>query len=364
MTKILIRFIVLTLLSSVGAFAQKPFEIKAFSIYTPLPQEVDEFIKFVEEELAPNGINTVIIQVDYHYQWKSHPELQSETPLSEAHIKKMLAACKKHGINLIPQLNLLGHQSEGDYMKMLLRVYPQFDEKPHVDLSNFSWPNPDDLYCKSYCPLHPEVHNIVFDLIDELVEVFEATDYHAGMDEVFDFVDKDCPRCKGLDPAVVFANEVNKIHQHLAKKDIRLWIWGDRLLDGRSSGIGMWEASYNNTQRAIDWIPKDILICDWHYKKAIATPAYFAMKGFDVIACPWNQPEVAEAQVRMMDFLRKNNTEEMEGHIKGVMQTIWEPTSEFIKSYHDYDPNKSYEKSRVQTLKTLIETVKEVESKK
>jgi hypothetical protein len=303
----------LLVLSSYALIAKKPFEIKAFSIYSPLPNEVADFIAFIESDLAPNGINTVIIQVDYHYQYKSHPELQSETPLSESDIKNILAACRKHGIKLIPQLNLLGHQSEGAYMKMLLRKYPEFDETPHVAIRDFKWPNPDDLYCKSYCPLHPDVHSIIFDLVDELIDVFETKDYHAGMDEVFDLVDKKCPRCKGLDPAIVFANEVIKIHHHLAQKNVRLWIWGDRFLDGKSSGIGMWEASYNNTQRAIDLIPKDILICDWHYKKAIATPAYFAMKGFDVIACPWNQPEVAEAQLKMIDFFRKNNTIEMEG---------------------------------------------------
>lgn len=36
-------------------------------------------------------------------------------------------------------------------------------------------------------------------------------------------------------------------------------IWGDRLIDGKTTGIGAWEASMNNTYRAIDLIPKDVL---------------------------------------------------------------------------------------------------------
>ncbi len=54
-----------------------------------------------------------------------------------------------------------------------------------------------DLYCKSYCPLHPGVHKIVFALVDELLDVFEASDFHAGMDEVFYIGMEECPRWSG-----------------------------------------------------------------------------------------------------------------------------------------------------------------------
>src|SRR5690606_24394606 len=94
--------------------------------------------------------------------------------------------CKKHNIELIPQINLLGHQSWASEVTKLLEVYPQFDETPGVIMpEKYEWPNADGLYCKSYCPLHPEVHGVVFDLVDEIIEVFEAKSFHAGMDEVF-----------------------------------------------------------------------------------------------------------------------------------------------------------------------------------
>ena len=65
-------------------------------------------------------------------------------------------------------ITLLGHQSWHSDLEGLLRVYPEFDETPHVKMpENYVWPNDDGLYCKSYCPLHPDVHKIVFELIDE-----------------------------------------------------------------------------------------------------------------------------------------------------------------------------------------------------
>ena len=43
------------------------------------------------------------------------------------------------------------------------------------------------------------------------------------------------------------------------------------LLDGYATGLGMWEASHNETHMAIDLIPKDVVICDWHYERADKT---------------------------------------------------------------------------------------------
>lgn len=350
-------FILFLTCFSISSFSQV-FEIKAFSIYAPLNDEVEEFVKFVDEVLAPGGVNTIIIQIDYGYEWKSRPELRAEKALSESQVKLMLAVCRKHGIKLIPQMNMIGHQSvEGHSLKKLLEVYPEFDETPHVKMpEKWVWPNDDDLYCKSYCTRHPDVHAVLFDLINEAVEVFETKDFHAGLDEIFYLGDEKCPRCKGFDHSELLVDEIRKIHGFLANRGVRMWMWGDRLIDGRTTGIGMWEASYNHTWKAIDWLPKDILICDWHYKKAIPTAAYFAMKGFDVIVCPWNQPEVSVAQGVMMKEFIVNSNEEMAQKYKGMMQTIWTPVNKFIKQYKLYEP--SDEKSEVATLKATLEVFK------
>ena len=151
---------------------------------------------------------------------------------------------------------------------------------PHVPTDrDITWPNEWGLYCLSYCPLHPEVHDVVFDIVDEVTAVFEAHAFHAGMDEVFYLGDDKCPRCQGRDKAELFAGEVTAIRNHLALQDKELWIWGDRLIDGKTTGIGLWEASYNNTHRAIDMIPKDVVINDWHYERGGSNISLFCLKG-------------------------------------------------------------------------------------
>ncbi len=318
--------------------------VRGFCIAAPAPDYVDTFISFIEKELAPRKVNTLVLRVDYNYQFQSHPELRDSVALAKSDMKKIVAVCRKHNIRLIPQVNLLGHQSWASDINKLLEKYPQFDETPHVKMPvKYEWPNPDGLYCKSYCPLHPDVHKVVFDLVDEICDAFESTAFHAGMDEVFYIGDERCPRCSGLDKAELFAGEVKAIRDHLRENNRELWIWGDRLIDGKTTGLGMWEASMNNTYRAVDLLPRDVVICDWHYERADKTAVYFAMKGLRVITCPWRNPAVAKVQLTDMLNFRQTSTVEMKDKFSGIMQTVWSDPKSFVEGYYGRSNDKSAE---------------------
>ena len=312
--------------------------VRGFCISAPSPGEMDRFVKFIKEELAPRDVNTLVLMVDYAYRYKSHPELADPSGLSEQDVKRLVQVCRENHIRLIPQINLLGHQSWAEHTGKLLSVYPQFDETPRIKMpEKYKWPNADSLYCKSYCPLHPDIHKVIFDVVDELCDVFEADAFHAGMDEVFIIGDDSCHRCAGHDKAELYAGEVNAIRNHLAEKNRQLWIWGDRLIDGHATGAGMWEGSYNNTWKAVDLISKDVVICDWHYEKAFKTPVYFADKGFHVITCPWRKPDVAVKEARMMKRFRRNAAEADRDKYYGMMQTVWNGTDDFLNSFYNGD---------------------------
>jgi hypothetical protein len=331
--------------------------VRGFCIAAPQAKDVDAFIKFIDEELAPRSVNTLILRVDYNYQYESHPELRDSSALSKIEVKKLVAICNKNNIRIIPQVNLLGHQSWAGKTGNLLKVYPQFDETPLVKMpEKYVWPNADGLYCKSYCPLHPDVHKIVFDIVDEICDVFEADSFHAGMDEVFYIGEAQCPRCSGRDKSELFAGEVRMIRDHLALKGRKLWIWGDRLLDGKTTGLGEWEASFNNTFRAIDMVPKDVTICDWHYERPDQTPVYFAIKGLSVITCPWRNTEAAVLQVRDMIKFRKSATPEMKDRYLGMVQTIWSGAGQFLDNYYGRKPENS-ENTQVSCFKALFDEI-------
>ncbi len=346
--------------------AGKIFQVKGFSCTSPRHNEVDRFVKFIGDELAPRGVNTLVLFVcdkDYNYQFESYPQLADPAALTKADVKKMVAVCRKNNIRLIPQINLLGHQSWKSIPNKLLEQFPQFDETPRVKMpEKYVWPNSDELYCKSYCPLHPDLHKVIFALIDEICDVFESDAFHAGMDEVFYLGDEKCPRCSGVDKAVLFAEEVTRIKNHLDLKNRELWIWGDRLIDGKSTGIGSWEASYNYTYRAIDLIPKDVVICDWHYERPDQTPVYFAMKGFRVITCTGRKPQTSVVQAEDMARFVKYATDEMKPRYLGVMQTVWSHTDEFIDSFYGkQSPDAGGRSNQADGFKAMYKRIDELE---
>jgi len=335
--------------------------LRGFCIALPTPQYLDEFVNFINTELAPRQVNTLVLRVEYKYKFKSHPELIDSLALSKREVKKIVKACKENNIRLIPLIDMLGHQSGAKGPNKLLSVYPQFDETPIPKVPDTTKVILNGFNMKSYCPLHPDVHVVLFDVIDEICDVFEADAFHAGMDEVFDIGNDKCPRCAGRDNAELFAGEVTTLHNHLASKGREMWMWGDRLIDGKTTGMGRWEASYKSTFRAVDLIPKDVVICDWHYERADLSPVYFAMKGISVMTCPFRNPTSAVMQVEDMVRFRQNSTKQMRERFMGVMETVWSSTGVFLDGFYGRTIDvKAGEKTPWNTFRKMYEKIGEL----
>ena len=227
-------------------------------------------------------------------------------------MKLLSEVCRQNGIRLIPLINCLGHQSWANHPGALLKRHPEFEETPNL-------PPNGKLYCREWCPSHPDVNKVVFPLLDELIDAFDADALHVGMDEVFLIGSEKCPRCKGKDVGELFADVVNTLHQHLVKdKGVEMLMWGDRLLNAGRFNYGTWEASKTGSYRAIDKIPKDIIICDWHYERKVDYPSvrFFQEQGFRVLPSTWKNPDAA---VALVECARKDATERM----LGVLFTGW-----------------------------------------
>jgi len=306
--------------------------VRGLHLLTPKPADVPLLVRFIKEALPKEGVNTLVLEIDYNYQFTSHPEVADPDALSHDEVAALVNAARAAGVRLIPQINLLGHQSWDKTTYGLLRSHPEFDETPG------KYPDNKGIYCRSYCPLHPGVHKVVFDLIDELADAFQADAFHAGMDEVFILADEDCPRCRGRLTSELYANEVRAIHDHLAQSHRQMWMWGDRLIDGAVSGAGKWEGSYNQTAPAIDQIPRDIVIGDWHYDAAVPGAAYFAMHGFSVVSCSWRRSDVALAQVEQIRALRAHANPEVAGRVLGLLHTTWGNAGDFVRCYFGESP--------------------------
>jgi hypothetical protein len=264
------------------------------------------------EALAKQGINVIVLELDYNFAFKSHPELRRGTsPITREGARKFSGLCKKFKIRLIPEFQSLGHQSWKGETFPLLTAYPKFDLTPGA------FPNNEGIYCREWDPLNAEVWSVAFELMDEIIDAFRADALHVGMDEVFLLGSEQSPSTKGQDPGVLFANAVKQIHEHLVRKRrVEMLMWGDRLIDGKTYSFGEWEASINGTAAAVDLIPKDIIICPWHYEVRESYPSIpmFIEKGFRVLPATWKNVDATKA---LIDFSR------LHPKVLGFMFTTW-----------------------------------------
>jgi len=314
-------------------------EIRGICLGAPGNEETDLLVRFIDEWLAPRKCNLLVLLTRYKYQFESRPECASPNAMTKENMIKIREACKRNHIKLIPKMNLMGHQSERtkDSMDGLLSGHPEFNETPDVD---------EVFYCRSLCPNHPDIKPIIFDLMDELIDVCEADGLHIGMDEVFDI--GLCDRCKDKSTADIFADWVNSLADHLRERGKRTYMWGDRLLLDKT-GYGTWEASGNGTESAINKIAKDIFICDWHYEDmdAYVSVDIFQSHGFDFVVCPWRYKDNA---VKFLEYADKHGGDKL----KGFMATTWHRSATIAKHLLDI------EKSENETVQNLTKTLDEL----
>ena len=87
-------------LSAAEKPTDKTLPVRGFCIPAPSGNRIEEFIKFIEEELAPRSVNTLILRVDYGFQFTSRPEMADKNGLSKEQAQKIAAACKKHQVRM------------------------------------------------------------------------------------------------------------------------------------------------------------------------------------------------------------------------------------------------------------------------
>jgi hypothetical protein len=329
-------------------------EWRAVHLFAPWHNEMPLFKRVISEKLAPMGVNVLIIEVNCKYAFESHPELREPgNSLTKADARELAELCRKHSIRLIPEFNCLGHQSWDKTTFPLLVKYPELDETPNIPKDN------KGIYCRSWCPLHPRTNEIVFPLLNELIDAFQADAFHVGMDEVFLIASDQCPRCKGKDPAELFAKAVNDYHKFLVdEKKLTMLMWGDRLIDRRHIDYGGgYECSDNGTARAIELIPKDIVICDWHYESREEYPSvrFFQEQGFRVMPSTWRNLKATKA---FIEYAQRTRTDRMIGYLF----TTWYGAQDMCPALLGEGNQSKLPAGAIEAAATLREGMKEVTS--
>jgi N-acetyl-beta-hexosaminidase len=310
--------------------------IKAVHLRIKDADVTDKLVQYIEEGLAPLGVNLMCLEFNPGYNYRCFPEL-ADGSFGRNEAQRVAAAAKKAGIRVVPLFMCLGHQGWRFEKNKLLKLHPEFDETPDVPEDGDAENTPDlEFYCHSWCASNDDVYKYILPMIDEIMEDFGTDIMHIGMDEVFSLADENCPRCRGKGRAELFARTVNILYDHIVKKKgAKMMMWGDRLNHAEAFDYHAWEGDIWGTWKAIDMIPNDIIITDWHYEmneKGFPGIEAFLEKGFTVIPAGWR--ELKQAKFLLDEALKyKKSAEEKKfpGNMAGMMITCWsEATNELL----------------------------------
>lgn len=271
--------------------------LRGVKILMPAEGELDEFKRFVDT-MAFFRHNTLMIEIGGAMEYERHPEinegwveycafmseysgktidLQERTfPwrknsihcnngggsfLSKKTVGELIEYCKSRNVSIIPEIPSTSHC---DYM---LTRHPEIAERC------------EDPYPDTFCPSNPDSYKLLFDIFDEVIELFRPEIINIGHDEYYSI--NICDRCRKrlMTNAEILAEDINKIHDYLAEHGVKTMLWCDKLMNvERDEGYGgaltyiyfEWDPSKDllailrPTWEARNMIPKDVICLNWY----------------------------------------------------------------------------------------------------
>ena len=196
--------------------------------------------------------------------------------LTQDEVREIVAYCRSRGLEIYPEVPTLSHS---DYICL---AHPELRERE------------EDPYPDAYCPNHPDTYPLVFDLLSEIIEVFEPKVVNIGHDELYTVCR--CERCRDLRPEDVYTKDIVTLHDWLAERGIRTMMWGDKLLPvilptgknyGGAGGIRYRDGVALEPHPVLFYcqtmLPKDIVMLHWYYPFGIEYDYVFHRNGFPMV---------------------------------------------------------------------------------
>ncbi len=270
--------------------------LRGIKLMMPAKNEINDFKAFIDNMVYFRH-NTIMLEIGAAMEFKNHPEInegweeyaafmseysgksidmQEHTFnwrknsihtnngggsfLSQQQVKEdIIAYCEERGIEIIPEMPSTSHC---DYLLTRHHELAERQEDPYPD---------------TFCPSNPDSYKLLFEVLDEVIDVFKPRILNIGHDEYYSI--NVCDRCRKrlASGAEIFAEDVKKIHGYLTAKGVRTMIWCDKILNVLAyNGLNFGGAVCHfyppatgeiigipSTYKARDMIPKDILCLNW-----------------------------------------------------------------------------------------------------
>ncbi|RPI21229.1 MAG: hypothetical protein EHM61_25295, partial [Acidobacteria bacterium] len=264
----------------------KPF--RGIKVYLPGRDNLPFFKRFLRDFVALYKFNKLILEMNAGMRFDRHPELNAgwielandlnysrrhrpEGPnqyftnsvhhdtadgrmLEKDEVADLVRFAGEHYIEVIPEVPSLTHS-----------YYLLTRHRELAEIQESEWPD-------TYCPSNQGSYDLLFDVVDEFLDVMKPKMMHMGLDEWRMPVGV-CPLCRGKDPRDLFISNVNRVHQHLRSKGVRMAMWGDHFNERvrgvkvqakkSPSGYEYETPGALTAEQVKSRIPKDILVFNW-----------------------------------------------------------------------------------------------------
>lgn len=323
----------------------KPF--RGIKMYLPGRENIPYFKRFVRDFMALYKYNKMILEMNAAMRLDRHPELnegwialgmdlnytrrdRSWGPgrqlqdsanadagdggvLEKDEVADLVHYANQYHIEVIPEIPTLTHS-----------YYLLTRHRDMAEIANAEWPD-------TYCPSEPKVYDLVFDVLDECIDVMKPRMVHIGHDEWRMPVGA-CSRCKGKSYTELFAQDLNRIYSHLKARGVRVAIWGDHLVEpvrgkqtrhvSNPGGTPYDVPGALSPEQVRKLIPKDILVFNWFWddsEKGLGEANEIALR-------EWGFEQVyGNFQPHIRDYDRRSAP----GSMLGGAPSSWAATTEF-----------------------------------
>ena len=253
--------------------------MRGYHIGIPSRENIPFVKRLIKYMLLPLGYNQLFVQFCGGMRYDRHPEItegwlqgnrlarEGKSPrfphdymgaegdvLEKWEVAELLDYARELGFEIIPEVQSLGH------VQYLTYSHPEIGEldenEEQVKDTREEDLRPDQKFIHCYCPSNELSYKLIFDIIDEVIEVAKPQRYlHIGHDEVYHL--GLCPRCRKKSHTELFTGDVMKLYEYLRSKGLGTMMWGDMLQP----------VTKYDTKESINILPKDIIQLDfiWYF---------------------------------------------------------------------------------------------------
>jgi len=294
----------------------KQLELRAVQLDLARQMESMTFLRDFIDYASSCGFNALFLYLEGRVRTETFPYPAEEDSYTPEQMRDIVACAAEKGMEVIPATQALAHA------ELFLR-YRQMEGLSELHDTNMRgrWDTAARVH-ETFCPSLEGTRDFLAGYFAELAELFPSKYFHVGLDEAWHL--GTCNRCRARPEGQqgIWIEYIQWLHQVVAGR------LGKRMM--------VWDDMFQHYPQALGAIPKDIVLCCWHYDTIGDVPRWhfgdrqridkltaFSEMGFDCLIAPadasWTNPVTFSRYAAERPCL-------------GGLLTMWEKGSSFYEA--------------------------------